>query len=89
LGGGEDFYEAVDFGQFQEADDVFRYARQAECAAGRFEAGEAIYDSAQSGAVDFCNSGEIENHARLLFVQEVVHRLSEAYALNPRLKLTF
>ena len=58
-------------------------------AAGCFEAGEAIYDSSQAGAVDFGYFCKIEDDASLFFAQKVIHGLSKADAFDAGLKLSF
>jgi hypothetical protein len=82
LGCGVDFYQAVDFGHFEEASDHFGDTGQVKGSAGGFQAGEAIYDSSQAGAVDFCGFREIEDDAGLFFAQKVIHGLSKAHAFD-------
>jgi hypothetical protein len=82
-GGGVDFYEAVDFGHFEEAGDHFGDTGQVKGSAGGLQAGEAIYDSSEAGAVDFCGFREIEDDAGLFFAQKVIHGLSKAHTFDP------
>ena len=89
LGGWVDFDQAVDLGHFQEAGDHFGDAGEVHGSAGGFQPGEAIYDFAEAGAVDFCGFGEVEDDAGLFFVQQFIHSLSEAYALDAGLQLAF
>ena len=89
MGCGVDFYQAVDFGHFEEAGDHFGDTGQVKGSASGFKAGEAIYDSSQACAVDFCGFGEIEDDAGLFFAQKIIHGLSQAHAFDAGLKLSF
>ena len=84
--GGEDFYEAVDVGQFEGGIDHSGDAGEVQGAAYHAQARERFHDPAYAVAVNFGELGEVENDAGLFFFQEVVHSEFKAFAFDTHLK---
>ncbi len=85
-GGGEDFYEAIDVGQFEGRADHSGDAGEVQSAAYHAQARETFHDPPDAVAVNFGELGDVEDDAGLVFFQEVVHSEFKAFAFNAHLK---
>jgi hypothetical protein len=88
-GGGEDFYEAIDVGQFEGRADHSGDAGEVQSAAYHAQARETFHDPPDAVAVNFGELGDVEDDAGLVFFQEVVHSEFKAFAFDAHLKRAF
>jgi hypothetical protein len=81
-----DFYEAIDLRQFQDTADHAGDAGEAQRTAGDFQTREAINDFSDATAIDFGDSGKIEDDAGLFFAEELIDGQLETLALDAHLE---